>query len=263
MLFVVVSMSMTACGSDDPQSSGPSDLDLVGRTFLSDNVTTNDEPFALAKGSVLRVSFDGDQIAASAGCNSMGGTATWADGTLHVDAGSLAMTEMACDEPLMKQDVWFGKFLTSSPTLTQDGDSLVMTGGDTVIAMTDEEVAVPDAQLTGSKWVLNSITSGTMVSSVPSGVTASLRFGDDGQVKVQLGCNSGGGPYTDSGDVLSIGPLVTTKMACQPPAADIESAVASVLDRDVSYTIDGNALVLTSTKVKGSNNPDGLAYRID
>jgi heat shock protein HslJ len=263
MLFVVVGMSMTACGSDDPQSPGPSDLDLVGRTFLSDNVMVNDEPFPLAKGSALRVSFDTDRIGASAGCNSMGGTASWTDGTLRVDAGSLATTEMACEEPLMKQDVWFSKFLTSSPTMAQDADSLVMTSGDTVIVMTDEEVVVPDAQLTGSEWVLDSITTGSTVSSVPSGVTSTVRFGSDGVVTVQLGCNSGSGPYTDSGDVLSVGPLVTTKMACQPPAADVESAVDSVLDGDVSYTIDGNALVLTPTRVTGSNNPDGLTYRVD
>jgi hypothetical protein len=36
-----------------------------------------------------------------------------------------------------------------------------------------------------------------------------------------------------------------------------------VLDGDVSYTIDGNALVLTPTKVKGSNHPDSLTYRVD
>ena len=62
----------------------------------------------------------------------------------------LAMTEMACDEPLMQQDTWFADILTSEPTLLQDDTTLTLTSDDTVIVFTDEEVVVPDASLTGT-----------------------------------------------------------------------------------------------------------------
>ena len=45
-------------------------------------------------------------------------------------AGPLAMTMMACDEALMDQDQWLSEFLTSSPALAVDGETLTL-GDDT------------------------------------------------------------------------------------------------------------------------------------
>ena len=136
---------VTACGNDPSLSSSPTALNVDGQTFVGDTVTVNDEPHPLVPGSSLRLSFEGGTIGASAGCNSMSGSATWGDGTLVVDGKTLASTEMGCDQALMDQDAWFADQLTSKPTLTQDGDTLTLTNAKTGIVMSDQKVAMPDA----------------------------------------------------------------------------------------------------------------------
>lgn len=255
-LFMVLPalLALTACGSEDTKTpADPNQLDLVGQTFLSNDVKVSDQPYQLVKGSQLRLSFEDGAIGASAGCNSMSGDARWSTGTLIIDGQSLAMTEMGCDEPLMQQDTWFADILTSKPTLLQDDTTLTLTSDDTVIVFTDEEVVVPDASLTGTSWKLDSIIAGDVASSVPAGVKSTITFGDDGRVAVAPGCNSGGGSYTATEDTLKIGPIATTAMACPPPASDVEASVLGLLQGDVSYSIDGKSLVLTAQKATGSD----------
>ena len=261
VVILATALSIGACGdADDTTSPQPDQLDLVGRTFIGDNVTVDDKPYPLVKGSQLRLTFDDGSIGASAGCNSMGGDASWDDGVLDVLGQGLAMTEMACAEPLMQQDTWFADILMSKPRLQQVDTTLTLTSGSTIVVLTDEEIVVPDASLTGGMWQLDSIIAGDAASSVPAGVDSTLQFTDDGELRAALGCNSGRGSYSVDGDTLSIDPLATTKMACQPPAADVETTVLGVLQGDVTFSIDGESLVLTAQKVTGSG-ATGLVYR--
>lgn len=261
VLVLATALSLTACGEEDGTTPAqPDQLDLVGRTFLGDDVTMDDSPYPLVKGSQLRITFDEGSLGASAGCNSMSGDASWDDGVLVVDGQGLAMTEMGCDEPLMQQDTWFADFLTSKPALVQDDTTLTMTSDTTVIVLEDEEVVVPDASLTGGTWQLDTIIAGDAASSVPQGVTSTLELTDDGELRVSPGCNTGSGSYTATQDTLTIAPIATTAMACEPPASDVETAVLGVLQGDVTFSIDGDSLVLAAQKAKGSG-ATGLVYR--
>ncbi|MCZ3389714.1 MAG: META domain-containing protein [Actinomycetia bacterium] len=262
-LFIIVTsaFALTSCGSEStPAPADPNQLDLVGQTFLSNDVTVNDQSYPLVKGSQLRLSFEDGAIGASAGCNSLSGDAAWSNGTLVIDGQSLAMTEMACDEPLMRQDTWFADILTSKPTLLQDSTTLTLTSDDTVIIFTDEEVVVPDVSLNGTVWQLDSIVAGDAASSVPEGVESNLSFGDGGELMVSPGCNTGSGSYTATVTTLTIGPIAMTAKACPPPASDVEADVTGLLQGDVSYSIDGDTLVLTAQKVTGSGATT-LVYR--
>ena len=250
---------LTACGSDAPANTDPSALALDGRTFLGDTATVDDKPYDLAPGSTLRLGFDDSTLAASGGCNTMSGAGSWEDGTLRLD-GSLATTEMACDEPLMEQDTWFADLLSSQPSLAQEGDTLTLTSDSTIVVLTDEETVVPDQSLTGTTWQLDAITTGESVSSVPSGAKATVTFESNGTLKAFLGCNRGSGNYIEEGGQLTIDELATTLMACSPPGGDVENAMLSVLQGTVRYSIDGNVLVLSPTNVSGEG-PSGLTFR--
>ena len=85
--------------------------------------------------------------------------------------------------------------------------------------------------------------SGDAVSSVPVGVTASIRI-PSGRVDVNAGCNTGGGTVEVTADTLTFGPIGLTKMACEPAAMAVETAVTTVLAGAVRYSIDADVLTL-------------------
>src|SRR5262245_43686977 len=92
---------------------------LVGRSFLSTAIAGR----ALVPNSQVRLAFQGDNLGAHAGCNSMSGSYTITDGVLRI--GQMAMTEMACDRPLMDQDTWLAGFLDGA-ALSLEGTTLTL-----------------------------------------------------------------------------------------------------------------------------------------
>jgi heat shock protein HslJ len=224
-----------------PTPAPPAGLD--GRTFLSTAVTKDGEPLALAADTRISLTFADSSISANAGCNTMGGTYTIDDD--HLVVGPMFMTEMGCDPPRMAQDQWLADFLGSRPLVTLAGNDLVLASDETTITLLDREIAEPDQPLAGPTWTLESIISGDAVSSVPVGVAAALLFNADGTVQVQYGCNTGGGSYSTEGDTITFEQMVITSMACQPPAAGVESAMLAVLNAEaITYSIDADTLTL-------------------
>ena len=123
------------------------------------------------------------------------------------------------------------------------GDTLTLDNGQIRLTLLDREVASPDKPLTGTHWVLDSIIDGDAVSSVPAGVTASMRI-VDGQLELNAGCNIGGGSVAVTADTLEFGPLMLTKRACQAGPSSVEQAVTTVLTGTVAYTIDADLLTI-------------------
>ncbi len=142
----------------------------------------------------------------------------------------------------MQQDEWLGDLL-SDARIALAGDSLTLDNGQIRLTLLDREVASPDKPLVGTKWVLDSIVDGGAVSSVPAGVTASMRI-VDGQLELDAGCNIGGGPVAVTDDTLAFGPMMLTKRACQAGPSSVEQAVTTVLTGTVSYTIDADLLTI-------------------
>jgi heat shock protein HslJ len=230
----------TSSPTNPPASSGAS---LDGRQFLSVTVTDGGNARPLVPGTVIRLTFQDGSLSANAGCNTIGGTYTVEDGVLVFQGGG--MTEMGCPEPRMAQDDWLVAFLGSEPTLTLDGDDLVLTAGPLEITLLDSEVAEPVQPLAGPTWTLTSIIIGDAVSSVPADVVATIQFDENGGVAINPGCNSGGGSYAVDGDEITFRDLITTEMACMGPQMDVEAAVMGVLSADsVTFAIDAGTLTL-------------------
>ena len=61
-------------------------------------------------------------------------------------------------------------------------------------------------------------------------VAPNLTFADDGTLSGFAGCNTYTGSFTLDGSAIDIGPLATTRMACQPPGSDIEAVYLPALD---------------------------------
>jgi heat shock protein HslJ len=243
-----VALVAAACGGDDDSSGSEVTtgdtaapvLAIDGASYTSQDVTG----YTLVADSQLTLSFDGDKIGANAGCNSMGGAYSVENGKLVID-GQMVSTQMFCDG-LMDQDQWYSTFLTSSPSITQDGSNLTLSDGTVTITYLDDEVGNPDKPLEGTTWNVTGTIANEAVSSAPEGASIVLQ---DGTAQVNTGCNTGSATYEVAADgtTVTFGALALTKMACTDPAlTDLEAAVVQTLDGTATATIDGSSMTLQS-----------------
>ena len=230
----------SGCGNASLDEAGR----LDGRTFLSAAITVNGVPRPLVAGTTIRLSFPSDdRITASAGCNILGGTVIAADGRLVIS--DLGSTEMGCDPERHAQDEWLASMLTARPQYRLDGSNLTLQSGDTELQFLDREVADPDRNLRQTIWVVDGIVSGSTVSSIPAGTSATLVFDLD-EVRISIeGCNQGGAKTRVNASMIEFDKLVMTDMACAEPAARLEAAIAAVIDGKVAFAIEAATLGLT------------------
>jgi heat shock protein HslJ len=223
-------------GPADPPRGASARHGLDDRTFLSVDVVGR----TLVSGSQVRLSFQGGQVSASAGCNTMGGP--YAIDADRLIVPQLATTEMACAPALMDQDSWLADLLGGA-TVALVGDTLTISEDGITLTLLDREVADPDRPLAGTRWVVDGLVSGDAVSSLPAGITAALTF-TGGRVRVEAGCNTGAGGVAARDGTLVFEPIALTMMACEGPAMDVERAVLAVLAGEVTYAIEAGTLRL-------------------
>ncbi len=251
----------TSGGGASSASDGSPRARLVGRTFLSTAVVGHD----LVAGSTIRLEFaDDGQVWAGAGCNSMSGAARWNGPQLTV--ADLGMTEMGCEQPLMDQDSWLSGLLTSGLRAALDDDVLTLSGDDVRITLADRRVVDPDRPLQGTTWVLDGIITGggesASVSSVPPGITATLRIGD-GKIHFFDGLNDYDGP-TGPDAALTVG-AERVQITGEIGGSGVGCATGqqcsvdmSVLTEDFGYRITAGGLTVTGV---GPTAGHGLMFR--
>ncbi len=242
--LLTATILLAGCSSAGGAASpSPTAASLEGRTFLSTGVQGQ----TLVPGSTVRLSFKDGQLGINAGCNHMGGAYSIADGKLTT--GQMMMTDMACQEPLMKQDTWVSSFLAGA-AVTLAGDTLTLKNGDVTMTLTDRKVADPDRPLVGTNWVVDGIISHDAVSSVPVGVTAGFTITGD-TMQVDTGCNTGSASVQVTATTMTIGPMTLTKKACQANEGAMEAAVVAALTGEVTYAIEADVLTTTSKSGAG------------
>ncbi len=102
--------------------------------------------------------------------------------------------------------------------------------------------------LEGTSWRLLGYLSpdGTHYT-VPAAVTPGATFAN-GQFQGDTGCNTASGPYTQNGTTISIGPLASTKKACQEPMQTVETAyLVAIAVVDTAVGNDTTLLMKSST----------------
>ncbi len=97
------------------------------------------------------------------------------------------------------------------------------------------------------EWTLVSYGDATNPMPALPDVETSINFNEDGTFGGSVGCNSFGADYKVSGDQITFGSIMSTMMFCEG-ISDQESAVlATLTDKTVSFTVNGDQLTLTST----------------
>jgi heat shock protein HslJ len=99
------------------------------------------------------------------------------------------------------------------------------------------------AALLAGKTYLSQSTTGITLA---DGAVLRISF-DDGRISVSGGCNGMGGDVTFEGDAMTVGPMMSTQMACDQPLMDQDSAVQAFLTAGTTVSVDGDTLVLTGT----------------
>lgn len=115
--FILSLLPLIAVSCTMPEDSGS---DLAGSRWAIERID-GEAPSDPAK---ARLSFERERLAASAGCNSLGGP--WRVDGLRLIAGPLVQTEMYCDGPVWEQERALSALLAAGPVITREGDTLTL-----------------------------------------------------------------------------------------------------------------------------------------
>jgi len=193
--------------------------------------------------AVPTLRFEGGRVAGSDGCNRIVGPFT-ADATSLRLPPAMVATRMACPEPVQRVATAFGRALATTRAYRIEAGALLLV--DDAGAVLARFVPQPTG-LAGTDWQAVAVNDGRQaVSSLVAGTRITLRFEPEGRVRGSGGCNSYSAPYTLEGERLSIGPVITTRMACAQPAGVMaqESAWLSALRTVATARRDGDRLEL-------------------
>jgi len=208
-------------------------------------------------GHPITLEIEEENWGGSAGCNRYSGSVTL-DGD-ELTMLEVAVTEMACmEDGVMEAEAAYLAAFTTVDRWAFDGDTLTLTGPDAELVFA-RQAPVEDAALVGTTWQLAELISGDGPDAAVSSTwtDAELVLGADGHLSGSTGCNRVMGSFELDGEVLVLGPLATTRMACTDDgAAEQERQVLAVLDPGpLTVELEGDRLVLRA--------PDGsaLGYR--
>lgn len=214
------------------------DAGLEERTWVVRELDGN----APLSGTVLTARFEGGAVSGDAGCNVFsGGYETDGDA---ISMGPIATTLAACAAPegVMEQEGAYLTALESAETFAQDGNQLVLARGGTDVVRFEALPADID-----SVWRAVAITAaeGTIAPDPIAPITAAVVGSRTGPVVVGSGgCNRYQGALFAEGDVISIGPISSTFMACPEPIGSTEQAYFIALDAAVRFVQEDDTLVL-------------------
>jgi heat shock protein HslJ len=243
-------IALSGCGNES--AAGGSPTSLQGKSYLSTTVTESGKPKQLAPNTLIQLQFTDDgRLTATAGCNSMGADKVSTSGG-KLGVKELATTDMGCDAPRQAQDTWLSKVLTSEPTWKLTADKLELTSGTTVISLVDKATAVPDLALDGTKWTLETVSTGETAShSIVAGKAYFTISGE--RVTGSTGCNAFQGVVARTGNKLTFGELVSTQRACLGETAVLEKTFLDAFQGEAGYSITSDRLQLSPTNVPGTS----------
>jgi heat shock protein HslJ len=155
-----------------------------------------------------------------------------------------AGTLMACPPPLMEQERAFLAALqtTASYELSQDTLALKDQSGATIVRF----VAEPQ-DLAGTSWDVTGYNNGRQaVVSLLAGTAITARFGPDGRLAGNAGCNDYAGACDLGEETIAIGPLRSTRKFCQEPEGlmEQERLYLEALQTAATYRIESRTLEL-------------------
>ena len=233
--IMVSLVALAACAS-----GGSSGGEITGKIWVLDSL--NGSPLEPGTGITAEFTTDG-KVSGSAGCNRYSGQYTVSGSSIQFTA-PMASTMMACPEPVMAQENAYFQALAAAKTYAVKGDQLTLSdsGGKAIASYKAQS-----QDLAGTSWVVIGYNNGKQaVVSVTIGTELTAKFGKDGNLTGNAGCNDYNGPYKVDGNKITIGPLASTMKFCNDPEGvmDQEAQYLAALGTAATYQIEGNRLEL-------------------
>jgi len=223
-------------------AAGGSGGKIEGIRWVIASVAADGSLQAVPEGVTADATFAAGKVAGFAGCNSFSGPARIDGPKLRI--GPLDATQMVCIDPAMALENAYLKALPSAVSYTATADKLTLFDKD------GKEVAVykpgPANPIVGSWTVTGYNDAKSAVVSPIAGTQLTAVFTEDGKVSGSAGCNQYNGSYTLDGDKISIGPLATTKMACEEPIMAQEQAFLAAMQSAATVSVEAGKPVLRS-----------------
>lgn len=188
--------------------------------------------------SAATMRFEDGNVHGFSGCNRLIGSYSLEGDRLVL--GNLGGTMMACPEPAMSLESRFLEAFSGVLQVSVAGDVLVLTpagGGD---ALRFVREAPP--RLEGVQWEVTGYNNGREAVVSPKAGTLPTVMFEDGRVSGSSGCNRFHGPFTLEGDTLAIGPLASTRKACEEGLMSQERELLSALESAATWQIERGML---------------------
>lgn len=184
------------------------------------------------------------KVDGSTGCNSFNGSYTQTGASLTITVGP--MTMKACTGAVAEQETAVLANLAAVTAFDVTAGLQLMADGAPVLTYVADGTS-----LAGTSWTASGINNGKggVESNAYTGkVTAT--FNDKGGISGNGGCNTYGADFTTSGKRgLTIGPVVSTMMACDPAGLmATEQQYFAALGKVARYERTGNQLTLRDAK---------------
>jgi heat shock protein HslJ len=102
------------------------------------------------------------------------------------------------------------------------------------------------SELTDGSWRLDTYSSDGFPTPVLPDTLITATFETDGTVNGNASCNDYSGPYRVIEIAISIGPLFTTRMACDRDVMDQEQAYLDAMESAETYSVQASTLTLAA-----------------
>jgi len=237
MAVAAMGLSILACSSGGAGGTGGT---IDGTSWRLSSTTSGSTTTPVPSGIVVDATFQGGKVSGSAGCNAY--NATYSTDGANLTIGAPISTQKLCAQDVMTVETAYFAALGSAASFTATSDALTIydSSGKTLLTY----ASGPANPLVGA-WNVTGYNNGaTAVTSPVGGSVITATFTADGQVSGSTGCNDYSGPYQLDGSNLTVGPLVSTKKACEQPLMDQEQQFLTALGAPTSVESSGGTVTL-------------------
>jgi heat shock protein HslJ len=242
--ILAASLLLAACssGSGSTAATGGTGGTIEGIDWALTSYLEGKSLNATPVGVFADARFEAGKVSGVASCNSFNGAANISGATLAIT--DVTSSPMPCPIPASQVEASYLVALQDAASFTATADALTIfdASGTTILTYAVVAAGIP----TGVTWNLVAYNNGQqeIVRTTP-GSNPTAVFGTDGTVSGNASCNTYNGPYTIDGDKITIGPLISTQMACASEDQNRqEAAFLAALQNATTFGVQGKTLAM-------------------